>query len=271
MRIHTALVATIAAVLLGSCSADRLGAPEPLPTPVPLKDFVADGLPSPYYHFEYDTTGRVTKASFASQLVSYDVIYEGSRIAEMRYGGAAGRDRLVYGYDARGRVSTITYRDDTDAVFTTVSLTYDGTKLTRLVRNRMLAGNFVLDKTTTFSYYADGNLRDLTEHRPAIEGFQTDVTITDHYDQYDDAVNVDAFDLLHDDFFDHLILLPAVQLQRGNPRRVVRTGDAGNYTVDYTYSYDASNRPLTKAGSLTFSTGTNAGKTFAIRTTFSYC
>ena len=44
--------------------------------------------------------------------------------------------------------------------------------------------------------------------------------------------HVDAFDLLHDDFFDHLVLLPDAKQQKGNPRRVTRTGDSLNYQAD---------------------------------------
>jgi hypothetical protein len=45
------------------------------------------------------------------------------------------------------------------------------------------------------------------------------VTTVDLFEQYDNKVNVDGFSLIHDDFFDHLVLLPGVQLQKGNPGR----------------------------------------------------
>jgi hypothetical protein len=64
--------------------------------------------------------------------------------------------------------------------------------------------------------------------------------------------------------------LPAVQLQKSNPRRVTRTGDADNYTVDYTYTYDPRNRPLTTSGDLAFTTGQNAGQHFQVGSAFSY-
>jgi hypothetical protein len=120
------------------------------------------------------------------------------------------------------------------------------------------------------SYYADGNLRELIEHRPAIDGEQDETTTVDRFENYDTAINVDAFALIHDEFFDHLILLPGVQLQKGNPARVTRTGDGLNFVVEFSYSYDAMSRPLMKSGALTVLNGTDAGRTYAISSLFSY-
>jgi hypothetical protein len=121
----------------------------------------------------------------------------------------------------------------------------------------------------SFAYYPDGNVRDVTEHHPAIDG-QVETTTVDHYEQYDAKLNVDDFDLLHTEFFDHLLLLPGVRLQRGNPARVTHTGDGDNYSVVYTYAYDDAGRPVTKSGALVFVTGPDAGKTFQTLSKFSY-
>ena len=136
-------------------------------------------------------------------------------------------------------------------------------------RSRRVDGGFIIDKTMALTYDADGNLFELTEHRPAIAGFQDDVTFVDRYEQYDRGRNVDGFDLLHDDFFDHLVLLPGVQLQKNNPGRQTHTGDGQTYTVDYTYIYDG-DRPVTKLGELTYTNGANAGQRFQTRSDFSY-
>jgi len=270
MRIRRAFITAIAAAALSSCGGERVTAPVARATPVLLREIVIPSLPSPYYHFEYDSTGRATKASFASGFTMYDLTYDRDRIAEMRDNTLGDRDRLVYAYDNAGRVATIKYVDESERVYTIVSFTYDGQKLTRLRRERMIGGTFVIDKTTTLSYAADGNLRELTEHRPLIDGYQTETTGTDRFEQYDDKINVDAFSLLHTEFFDHLILLPDVQLQEGNPRRVTHSGDGDNYTVDYTYTYDDRNRPLTKTGEVTFVNGPNAGQKFETLSMFSY-
>lgn len=51
---------------------------------------------------------------------------------------------------------------------------------------------------------------------------------------------------------------------------MTRTGDAENYTVDYTYTYDARNRPLATSGDLAFTTGPHAGQHFHVGSVFSY-
>jgi hypothetical protein len=239
---------------------------------VQLKEIVISNLPSPYYHFEYDSAGRISLVSFASGLTSYDVTYDAGHIAQLRNNILVNHDRLVYVYDNAGRVASVQEIDDTGATFIHVILSYNGSKLIGLQRERRLPGGgaFVINKTMSFAYDGDGNLRDLTDHYPAIAGFQDEQTFVDHFEQYDTGINVDAFDLIHNDFFDHLVLLPGVVLQKGNPRRQTRTGDADNLVLDYTYTYDGSNRPLAKSGVVTFTTGPNAGRQFQVGSTFSY-
>ena len=266
------LVMTVASILvLASCSDHRsVTAPPPDPTPILLKDIVIDRLPSPYYHFDYDADNRPSAVSFASGINSYDIAYDGTRISEMRSTNQFNHDRLVYGYDDAGRVASIKYTDENGIVFTILFFRYTGQQLSELERDQRVTGGFVIDKTMSFSYYADGNLLELTEHRPAIDGLQTEATTVDRYEGYDDMINVDAFGLIHDDFFDHLVLLPAVQLQKGNPAHVTHSGDGDNYTVDYAYTYDERNRPLTRIGDLAFLTGPDAGQHFQLSATFSY-
>ena len=259
--------------VLSACGADGAPATAPLPDPRPLvllKDVVIPNLPSPYYHFAYDATGRMTNASFASDLWMYTLRYTSERLSEMQNDILVNHDRLVYHYDNAGNVNEVDYVSSSGDVFTQVRLTYDGAKLIGLERQRRNASGFVVDKTMTMAYGADGNLSDVTEHRPAIANFQPEATYNDHFENYDTGLNVDGFGLLHQDFFDHLILLPRVQLQRSNPRRVTHSGDGDNYVIDYTYQYDGQNRPLSKAGALTFTSGTMAGQQFSVGATYSY-
>ena len=242
----------------------------PPPTVVQLKDIVVPHLPAPYYHFAYDANGRIDSVSFASDFTMYGVHYAAQRISELQNNIIVNHDRLVYVYDPAGRVTDVNYTNATGAVFTRVHLGYTGNKLTMLTRERMAATGFVTDKTMTFAYWPDGNLMDLTIHRPAIDGFQPDQTYTDHYDNYDAGINVDAFGLVHDDFFDHLVLLPNALFQKNNARRVTRTGDADNFRVDYTFIYDSANRPLSKTGDLVYVTGPLAGRHFDDSATYSY-
>ena len=267
-RVRNLVITMIVVAGLSSCSGDVTA---PLPsTGVLLKDIVISRLPSPYYHFDYDGQGKVSSVSFASGLTKYDVTYAAGRISQMQNNTAVNHDRLVYVYDDAGRVAAIKETDENDVVFVVLFFTYTGDKLTGLERDRRVTGGYIIDKTMSFSYSADGNLLELTEHLPAIDGVQAEATITDRFEQYDSGINVDGFSLIHDEFFDHLVLLPAVQLQKSNPRRVTRTGDSDNFTVDYTYSYDARNRPLTTSGDLAFTTGPSAGQHFQVGSVFSY-
>jgi hypothetical protein len=208
--------------------------------------------------------------SFASEFTRYDVTYTGGRISEMRNNILVNHDRLEYVYDDSSRVALVRETDDRDVVFEFLVFTYEGRQLTGVERDRRVAGGFIIDKTMSLSYYPDGNLRQLVWHRPAISGLQDEQTYADLFEQYDTGTNVDGFSLLHDDFFDHLVLLPDVQLQKGNPRRVTRTGDGETFVVDYSYSYDDSNRPLTRSGQVTITNGPNAGLQIQTSGVYSY-
>ena len=270
-RIRDLLITMIAVAGLSSCGGEeKMTAPPPPPTSVLLKDIVIPNLPSPYYHFDYDAQGIVRSVSFASGLTTYNVTYAAGRISEIRNNTIANQDRLVYVYDDAGRVAAIRETDASGVVFTVLFFTYAGDKLIELERDQRVIGGFIIDKTMSFSYYPDGNLLELTEHRPAIDGLQPETTVKDRFEQYDNGINVDSFGLIHDDFFDHLVLLPAVQLQKSNPRRVIRTGDTDNYAVNYTYTYDVRSRPLSTHGDLTFTTGSRAGEHFQVGSQFSY-
>src|SRR5262249_23015332 len=155
-------------------------------------------------------------------------------------------DRLVYAYDDSGRVAMVRYVDPQGNTFTNVRLSYTGRRLTGLQRDRRVEGGFIVDKTISLSYHADGNLEAITEHLPPIDGIQNDATFVTRFEEYDTGMNVDGFSLLHDEFFDHLVWLPGVRLQKSNPRKETRTGDGLNYAVEYTYSYDDRNRPRSK-------------------------
>jgi hypothetical protein len=274
MRTSTLLGLTIALAATQACLDSQAPIGQPgdgggRPAPVPLQDVAVTNLPSPYYHFEYDSGGRISRVSFASGFLIYDVGYQDGRIAELRNISLANMDRLRYLYDGAGRVETVDYVHSTDTVFARVRLTYDGDRLIRLDRERMLDSGFTIEKTLSFSYSADGNLQEIVDHRPALNG-QPATTTVDRFEQYDDNVNVDAFGLIHNDFFDHVVLLPDVALQRGNPAREFFSGGSVDYRFDYTYTYDEQKRPLTKAGTATILTGPDSGRTIPLSTTFSY-
>jgi hypothetical protein len=263
------LVASAAAVV--ACGRDAAYPTEPPPDAAPLlKDVVLSNLPSPYYHFEYDASGRITTVSFASGLATYDVAYDHDRITGLNARAIANGEQLGYFYGPEGEVAAIKEVDGTGTNFTNVILTYNGPYLTGVEHDRRVDGGFIIDRVMTLAYYQDGNVRDITDHRPAIEGYQTESTTIDHFEGYDDRINVDGFSLLHTDFFDRVFVLPAVRLQRGNPSRVTHVGDGINYVVDYAYTFDGAGRPIQKDGTLTYTNSADAGKQFHIQSLFSY-
>jgi hypothetical protein len=268
---HTLLLTVI--IFTGSsCKKERsTTTPPPAPPvqPVLLKEINIPNLPSPYYHFEYNMTGQPVTASFASGLFMYDITYSGGNISEMKNTIIVNKDRLQYYYDDADRVTTVSYADSTGIVYKNIQLTYNGQKLIKSEREVKSGTGFIIEKTTTFLYHADGNLRELTEHRHPING-QVEYTSVDRFEQYDNKINVDGFSLLHSEFFDHLVLLPGVHLQKNNPRKLTHTGDGLNYTIDYTYTYNDKNLPITKRGEATITTGPTAGQRFDTNSFFSY-
>jgi len=262
---------TLVLLLAASACSGDTGPPDKAPgTTVLLKEIEVPHLPSPFYHFEYDTQGRITAASYAAGLFTYDLSYAGGRLAEIRNNTFANQDRLTYVYDNSGRVGEIRFTNAAGLLFTRLQLVYAGQKLTRIDRFVLSNSTFINDQTLSMSYDSDGNLLELTEHLAAIEGVQPEATFVDRFEQYDTGLNVDAFDLLHPGFFDHLILLPGVELQRGNPGKQTRSGDGINFSVSFTYTYDDQNKPVTKTGDLVFTNGPDAGRHFQTGSLFSY-
>lgn len=276
---HRHLLLFLAVTIMFSCkkekqSIDQPSSPPPSPMPLPsptlrIKDVVIAHLPSPFYHFEYNAAGKVSFVSYASDFSRYDVSYNGDKISEMRNNILVNKDRLQYFYDNAGRINTVTYADSTGQVYTRINLTYDGSKLIKMQRERKIGTDFLVNKIITMFYYADGNLLNLTVHYPAIAG-QNESTYTDWYEQYDNKINAEGFSLLHDEFFDHFVFLPGVQLQKNNPGNITRTGDGNNYKVDYTYTYNDRSAPLTKSGDFVYTSGPATGQRFQLSSTYSY-
>ena len=272
MRYKSVLLLIIPAILLSCKKETVISNPPPSPPPPPnilLKDIVITGLPSPFYHFEYDTTGKATFASFASGFNNYTIFYDNDRISEVINNINLNKDRLQYFYDQAGRVQAVWYTDSTGFVYTKVNFSYNLEQLVKLERLRKTVTGFVVDKILTMTYYADGNLQEIADHRPPFNG-QPETTSIYRFEHYDEKINVDGFSLVHNDFFDHLLLLPEVKLQKNNPGKETLTGDGIHYTIDYTYTYNDRNSPVTKKGELVFLNGADSGHVFHTNAVFSY-
>ncbi|MDP4262415.1 MAG: hypothetical protein Q8941_07770 [Bacteroidota bacterium] len=237
-----------------------------------MKDITIPSLPSPFYHFEYNADSMVTKADFSSGFTIYDVFYNGNKIAEMRDNILVNHDTLRYLYDGAGKVAMIKFINDANVTYRHVAFAYNG-DLVREIDWDHQEGNagFIIDRTLTFTYHPDGNVRTITEHRPAQTG-SPEFTSTRQFEQYDDKVNVDDFSLIHDGIHDHLFLLQGFRLQRNNPRQETFSGGVVPiaYTIDYTYTYNNDNTPSTKTGDLLFTAGPDAGQRFQTNAAYTY-
>lgn len=235
-----------------------------------LKDITIPHLPSPYYHFEYNADSTVAQASFDSGLTTYDIFYSGNRISEMRNNIIVNHDTLRYVYDNSGRIELINFINESNVLYRHAYFAYEGQLVKKVEWDHLVDTGFVVDRTLTFAYFPDGNVNQVTEHRPAIGG-GSEINVVTHYDNYDDKTNVDDFMLLHDGIHDHLFLLQSFRLQKNNPRKETLSAQDGvAYTVDYNYTYNNNGTPALKSGNLLFTRGQQAGQRFHVSTSYSY-
>src|SRR3954447_4305311 len=129
---HVFLCVSFAMVML-SCKKEHTPNPEMPPCMlakhVLLKDITIPHLPSPYYHFEYNTDSLVTKVDFASGFGIYGVFYSGGKISEMRNNILVNHDTLRYLYDNAGKLTIIKFINDANVVYRHVMFTYEGNQI----------------------------------------------------------------------------------------------------------------------------------------------
>lgn len=266
------ILCTLSVLFQVSCKKEkRTGDPPPtLPVhPLFIQDITIPNLPSPYYHFTYNEKGQVVTASFASGLLQYAILYSGDQIVEMKSIHPVNKDRLQFNYNSEGAVSSIHYTDETGAVYKKMIFSYQDRQLIQAERLLKSGNIFIPEKTLRFSYHADGNLRQLTQETHPVNG-QPAFTIADLFEEYDSSNNADAFTLLHPDFFEHLVLLRGVVLQKNNPRKVTRSGEGTHYQVLYSYMLNEQLYPVAKNGAGVFTSGPDAGKRFSTTANYSY-
>jgi hypothetical protein len=274
MRYNILLTLSVV-VLLFSCKKEHR--PDPAEPPVVpakhilLKDITIPHLPSPYYHFEYNTDSLVTKADFASGYTIYDVLYNGTKISEMRNNIIVNHDTLRYSYDNAGKVTLIKFINQTNVVYRHAFFTYNGNLIKEIEWDRKQPdGSFFIDRTLSFSFYPDGNVKTITDHRPPTAGVDDYISVTT-FEQYDDKINVDDFSLVHDGIHDHLFLLQGFRVQKNNPRKeMLSVNGTDLYTIDYTYTYNDDNTPSDKAGDLLYLSGQFAGQRFQTNSFYTY-
>jgi len=262
----------ISVIFLASSSCKKETNPVPPPVKeVLLKELVIQNLPSPYYYFEYNASGQVNKAGFASGTRFYEMQYESNRLREMKNQGITNRDRVIYEYDNQGRVVVIKLADEGGTVYKRSFLTFDVNNRLKELEWELKVGTigFAIERTLSFSYYPDGNLEERRDHRHFIDGRQSEALYVDRFEEYDNNINVEGFSLLHDGN-EHLVLLPGLKLQINNPLKNKRTGDGVNYNISYTYTYNTAKVPTNKKGDMLLINGPQAGQHFELNTSYSY-
>lgn len=263
-------------LVLFSCNKENNSPNTPPPTEpvskVLLKDITIPHLPSPYYHFEYNPDSTVSKVDFASGYNVYNVFFAGGRIGEMRNNIPVNQDTLRYIYDNAGKLAGITFINKGNIIYRHVFFTYEGNQIKQIDWDHRLGdGSFVTDRTLTFAFFPDGNVKTMNEHRPALSNPSEYNAITE-FEQYDNKVNVEEFSLIHDGIHDHVFLFQGFHLQKNNPGKETFSGGDSliSFTVNYSYTYNSDLTPSSKTGQLQYTAGPDAGKTFQTNATYTY-
>lgn len=226
---------------------------------VRVKEIVVRNSPSPYYHFTYDDSGYVTTLRYSDDLYVYDYFYKNRRIDSVTTSSTDAR-YLLYRYNDHKVTSVLQY--DNTGLRQTVSIKYDN-------RNRVIRMEWQptssppFEKFTEFEYYDNGNVSHMKTTYPA-----SGTTSTVTYEAYDNKMNVDGFGI-YQDFFDHLIFLPAVKFQQNNPTRMKVVSGPNERTIQHDYTYQGS-LPIQRNSTTQVTSGPGSGQNFTAQTTFSY-
>jgi len=234
-----------------------------------IHEITISGLPAPFYRFTYLSPGYIASFTYASG-INYNIRYAGDELHLMK--DEQSGETLEYFY-SQGRPVALTVTNKTGIIYRRASLTYNiqGQLQTFLWQVKPANEDFANDRALSFSYYTDGNLKEL-KYRYYAVGPQPAVEFSDTFDHYDNNRNCDDFTLLHLGQTTYPpVLLPAISLQKNNPAHMIRSGQAAvTYEINYQYKFDTDHRPVFKTGDLTYTGGNNNGQHETIKWVFSY-
>jgi len=235
-----------------------------------LKEVEVDRLPSPYFRLTYNDSNFVTHIDFADGLLSWKVEYENNRVIRLINNTFVNHDTLLYTY-SHNKVVTIRHTNaNTGSPLWRYDFLYDRDVLKEIRWWRFQSGpDSVLYRKVALQYYADGNLQQYDDYNTDNNNGPVTLTTTVKFSNYDQGVNVDDFYLLKN-FFDDVLFLPQVKLQKNNPGHETITGGAEDYVIDYTYQYNTDKLPVQKDYSLAITRGANAGQTYTFTDHFTY-
>lgn len=231
-----------------------------------LKDIVAQSLPSPYFHFVYDSLQYVKEISFASGFGIYNVEYSNKRVSKMT--NIKTGNIFLYSY-VNNRVSEINeYSGKTGTKRLKYQFTYNNNNQLTEVLWLYFLNNSNGDpvKRNVLAYHADGNLATIDRY----DASTGQMTWKSKYEfsNYDDKTNVDDITLLKD-FFDSYLFLPGVKLQKNNAMKLQITSIQNDYEISYTYAYQH-DLPVRKNGSFRQTRGTGNEQPVQLLNLFSY-
>jgi hypothetical protein len=274
---HLLLLGISFLLIFAACKKDHPTVNTPVPVPLPvddtarvmLKDIVTTSLPSPYYHFEY--SGKYTSTiGFADNMQRYNLQYENKRLIKMI--NTRNDDQVLYSY-TDGKVSMITEISGASGKKTwKYYFKYNNLGQLEKLSWMQFASNGVdsmLYRKALLLYHSDGNLASIDNYRLNAAGDEVIWSSTIEYSNYDSAVNVDDFSLFKD-FFETLLYLPAVKLQKNNPRMEIITGTQNDYKITHSYQYNNKLLPVTNTATLTQTRGTGTGQPLTVTTSYSY-
>ena len=89
----------------------------------------------------------------------------------MRNNIIVNHDTLRYIYDTTaGKLTAIKFISDANVTYRLVFFSYDGDQVKEIEWNRRVGNvGYIIDRTLNFTYYPDGNLKTMIEHRPVID------------------------------------------------------------------------------------------------------
>ncbi len=262
------LIALAGLLMITACEKDMDTAPSSPVLPddkrtILLKDVVEQGMPSPYFHFDYDS-GYASHISFASGFFQYDVKYNDKRVASMtnRPDGA----KLTYFY-SEGKVARIR-KEVFGLLMWSYEMKYTNNQLNEVKWYRHhTAGDSILERKMELFYRPDGNLS-MYKNYMRTPGAEPALVQTVIFTNYDNGKNVDDF-YLYKSFFEDLLYLPQVKLQKNNPGMVRILGDQNDFEIEYVYTYQ-DGLPVQKKGTFRQTRGNGPGGITHLLTTYTY-
>lgn len=261
-----------ALILIGfSCKKNPPVIPDPVEEPQAfrLKELSYQGLPSPYYQFSYAANGQLQGFSWKGGARVFALTYTNNRIIKIERTDPGSKISVDYQYTGT-RLASLSYRNAAGEIYKRAFLAYLPTgQLGEIEWEIKTDAGYVTQCILTYEYHPDGNLKQREELMTDIPGVQQGHLFVDAFSDYDETVNTDAFVWLQPE--DEIPApMPGIVLQLNNPRKLVRSGNGVNYTMDFVFHFGPGKIPLYRLGKGLFLTGTSAGQTFENNSNFSY-